>query len=147
MQEFLTHTENGGNDMRPTQEKQALTKPEWLMMEALWSHPPMFLSEMMETMQHAVDWKSSSFMTYLKRLTDSGYVGYTLVSGNRRYFPLRAREDCVEEESNYILSKMTNDSARLLLASMVEKTDVSDEEKTQLQALIAMLSGEPKREA
>ena len=60
---------------------------------------------------------------------------------------LRAREDCVEEESNYILSKMTDDSARLLLASMVEKTDVSDEEKAQLQALIAKLSGEPKREA
>lgn len=133
--------------MRLTQEKQALTKLEWLMMEALWNHPPMFLSEIMESMQNAVDWKSSSFMTYLKRLTDSGYVGYTLVSGNRRYFPLRAREDCVEEESNYILSKMTNDSARLLLASMVEKTDVSDEEKTQVQALIAMLSGEPKREA
>ena len=42
---------------------------------------------------------------------------------------------------------MTNDSARLLLASMVEKTNISDEEKTQLQALIAKLSGEREREA
>ena len=139
------HTENGGNDMRPTQEKQTLTKPEWLMMEALWSHPPMFLSEMMETMQHAVDWKSSSYMTYLKRLTESGYIGYKLVSGNRRYFPLRAREDCVEEESSYILSKMTQDSARLLLASMVQKANVTQAEKEQLQRLIAALSGTEQR--
>ena len=36
--------------MRPTQEKQTLTKPEWLMMEALWNHPPMFLSEIMDAM-------------------------------------------------------------------------------------------------
>jgi len=128
--------------MRPTQEKQALTKPEWLMMEALWNHPPMFLSEIMETMQTTVDWKSSSFMTYLKRLTESGYIGYKLVSGNRRYFPLRAREDCVEEESRYILSKMTSDSARLLLASMVQKTSICEAEKVQLQELIAKLSGE-----
>ena len=136
---------NGGNDMRPTQEKQTLTKPEWLMMEALWNHPPMFLSEIMESMQNTVDWKSSSFMTYLKRLTESGYIGYQLVSGNRRYFPLRAREDCVEEESSYILSKMTDDSARLLLASMVQKTNLSGEDKEQLQKLIAKLSGEGKR--
>ena len=133
--------------MRPTQEKQALTKLEWLMMETLWNHPPMFLSEIMDAMRNTVDWKSSSFMTYLKRLTESGYIGYTLVSGNRRYYPLRAREDCVEEESNYILSKMTDDSARLLLASMVEKTNISNEEKQQLQALIATLSGEKKRGA
>lgn len=131
--------------MRPTQEKQVLTKPEWLMMETLWNHPPMFLSEIMEAMQNAVDWKSSSFMTYLKRLTDSGYIGYKLVSGNRRYSPLRAREDCVEEESSYILSKMTNDSARLLLASMVQKTNIDEAEKAQLQELIAKLSGEAAR--
>ena len=131
--------------MRPTQEKQALTKPEWLMMEALWSHSPMFLSEMMEAMQHAVDWKSSSYMTYLKRLTESGYIGYKLVSGNRRYFPLREREDCVEEESSYILSKMTQDSARLLLASMVQKANVTQAEKEQLQRLIATLSSAEQR--
>lgn len=130
--------------MRPTQEKQALTKPEWLMMEALWSHSPMFLSEIMEVMQNTVDWKSSSYMTYLKRLAESGYIGYKLVSGNRRYFPLRARKDCVEEESSYILSKMTDDSARLLLASMVQKTNLGDDEKEQLQKLIAQLSGEAK---
>jgi len=133
--------------MRPTQEKQALTKPEWLMMEALWNRPPMFLSEIMETMQNMIDWKSSSFMTYLKRLTESGYIGYELVSGNRRYFPLRAREDCVEEESSYILSKMTDDSARLLLASMVQKTNIDDAEREQLQKLIAKLSGDAKRGA
>ena len=131
--------------MRPTQEKQTLTKPEWLMMETLWNHAPMFLSEIMETMQNAVDWKSSSYMTYLKRLTDSGYIGYKLVSGNRRYYPLRAREDCVEEESSYIFSKMTSDSARLLLASMVQKASIDETEKAQLQELIAKLSGEAAR--
>lgn len=130
--------------MRTAKEKEALTKAEWLMMEALWNNPPLFLSEIMERMQNTVDWKSSSYMTYLKRLTDSGYIGYKLVSGNRRYFPIRAREDCVEEESSYILSKMTDDSARLLLASMVQKTNIDDAEKEQLQALIQRLTNNAK---
>ena len=126
--------------MRTVRQKEALTKAEWLMMEALWSHPPLFLSEIMECMQNSVDWKTSSYLTYLKRLTESGYIGFQQVSGNRRYFPIRAREDCVDEESSYILSKMTDDSARLLLASMVEKTNLDAEERAQLQALIERLA-------
>ena len=130
--------------MRTAKEKEALTKAEWLMMEALWNNQPLFLSEIMEVMQNTVDWKTSSYLTYLKRLTDSGYIGFKLISGNRRYFPIREREDCVEEESSYILSKMTDDSARLLLASMVQKTNISNDEKEQLQKLIARLTKNAK---
>jgi predicted transcriptional regulator len=39
---------------------------------------------------------------------------------------------------------MTDDSARLLLASMVQKTNLDDDEKEQLQKLIAKLSGDAK---
>ena len=130
--------------MRTAKEKEALTKAEWLMMEALWNNQPLFLSEIMEVMQNTVDWKTSSYLTYLKRLTESGYIGYKSISGNRRYFPIRQREDCVEEESSYILSKMTDDSARLLLASMVQKTNISNDEKEQLQKLIARLTKNAK---
>ena len=130
--------------MRIAKEKETLTKAEWLVMETLWSNPPLFLSEIMEAMENAVDWKSSSYMTYLKRLTDSGYIGYKLVSGNRRYFPLRPRRDCVDEESRYILSKMTEDSAMLLLASMVEKASIGQEEKERLKKLIQDLTRNAK---
>lgn len=124
--------------------KETLTRAEWLVMEVLWSKSPLFLSEIMEAMQNTVDWKNSSYMTYLKRLTDGGYLGFHSRSGNRCYYPIRQREDCVEEESSYVLSKMSDDSARLLLASMVQKTNISNEEKEQLQELIARLSNSAK---
>lgn len=123
-------------------EKETLTRAEWLMMEALWTKSPMFLSEIMEAMKHSVDWKSSSYMTYLKRLTDSGYVGYELRSGNRCYYPLREREDCVEEESGHILSKMTASSARMLIAAMVQKAEMDPQEKKDLAMLIEKLAEE-----
>lgn len=126
-------------------EKETLTRAEWLVMEVLWKKSPMFLSEIMEAMQNTVDWKNSSYMTYLKRLTDSGYLGFRSRSGNRCYFPIRARGECVEEESSYVLSKMSEDSARLLLVSMVQKADFGEEEKAQLTELIAKLTGGVKR--
>ncbi len=127
-------------------EKESLTRAEWLMMEALWTKSPMFLSEIMESMKNVVDWKSSSYMTYLKRLTDSGYVAYELRSGNRCYYPLRGREDCVEEESGYILSKMTGDSAKMLLAAMVQKTDIDEAEKESLFEMLNALTMRAKQE-
>ena len=123
-------------------EKETLTRAEWLMMEALWTKSPMFLSEIMEAMKNSVDWKSSSYMTYLKRLTDGGYVAYTLRSGNRCYYPQKAREECVEEESGHILSKMTASSARLLIAAMVQKAEIDPEDKKDLAELIERLAKE-----
>ena len=92
-----------------------------------------------------MDWKGSSYMTYLKRLTDSGYLGFQSRSGNRCYYPIRKRAECVEEESSYVLSKMSDDSARLLLASMVQKASFSEEEKERLSELISQMVDCQKR--
>lgn len=121
-------------------EKETLTRAEWLVMEVLWNKSPLFLSEIMEAMKNTVDWKSSSYMTYLKRLLDSGYIAYRSRSGNRCYYPIRTHEDCVEEESSYVLSKMSDDSTKLLLAAMVQKSDFDEAEKEQLSELIAKLT-------
>ena len=56
-------------------------------METLWKRHPLFLSEIMHAMDDAVNWQKSTFSTYLRRLCDSGYVGYRTISGNRAYYP------------------------------------------------------------
>ena len=119
--------------------KETLSKPEWVLMEALWSRNPMFLSELMEATATSVDWNSSSYLTYLKRMTDKGLIGYRTVSGNRCYSPLVQRRDCIENESSYILSKLTEDSTRLLLASMIQKSGLSEKDRDELQELIRKL--------
>lgn len=119
--------------------KDILSRQEWVVMEALWTRSPMFLSEIMEAMAAAVDWNRSSYLTYLKRMTDKGYLGYKTVSGNRCYYPLVRREDCIEQESSYILSKLTENSAKMLLVSMIQKSGLSEQERKDLQQLIGTL--------
>jgi BlaI family penicillinase repressor len=115
-------------------------------METLWQGRKMFLSEIMEAMARSVDWNRSSYLTYLKRMTDKGLIGYKTVRGSRRYFPLVEREDCIENESRYILSKLTQDSARLLLASMIQKSGLTEKDRDELQILIENLGGKPEGE-
>jgi len=127
--------------------KETLSKHEWVIMETLWQRAPMFLSEIMDAMQTSVDWNRSSYLTYLKRMTDKGYIGYETVRGSRRYSPLLQREDCVETESAAMLEKMTDKSAKLFLVSMVQKSGLSEDDRKELQKLIARLGEEPESEA
>ncbi len=122
--------------------KEALSRQEWVLMEALWQKNPLFLSQIMDVTANAVDWNKSSYLTYLKRMTEKGLIGYTNISGNRCYAPLVKREDCIDSESSYILSKLTEDSTRLLLASMIQKSGLNEEDRDELQALISKLGKE-----
>lgn len=127
--------------------KETLTRHEWVIMETLWQNAPMFLSEIMDAMQTSVDWNRSSYLTYLKRMADKGYIGYETIRGSRRYNPLLRREDCVETESAAMLEKMTDKSAKLFLVSMVQKSGLSEEDREELQKLIANLGDPPESEA
>ena len=122
--------------------KEALSRQEWVLMEALWQKNPLFLSQIMDVTANAVDWNKSSYLTYLKRMTEKGLIGYTNISGNRCYAPLVKREDCIDNESSYILSKLTEDGTRLLLASMIKKSGLNEEDRDELQALISKLGKE-----
>jgi BlaI family transcriptional regulator, penicillinase repressor len=71
-------------------------------------------------------------------------IGYSTVRGSRGYYPLVRREDCIENESNYILSKLNEDGTRLLLASMIQKSGLTDKDRAELLALIEKLGAEEK---
>lgn len=120
--------------------KDALTKQEWIIMETLWKRHPMFLSEIMEEMDKAVNWQKSTYSTYLRKLCDAGYLGYKTISGNRLYYPLVDREECVLSESRYMMSKLTDTSAKLFLTCMIKERGLNEEERQELQDLIAALS-------
>lgn len=125
--------------------RETLTKQEWAVMETLWNDSPLFLSQLMENMADKVDWNSSSYLTYLKRMTEKGYLSFKTISGNRCYFPAIRREDCIENERDYILSKLTDSSARLLLVSLIEKCDLAEQDRDELAGLIARLCEDAER--
>jgi BlaI family penicillinase repressor len=117
--------------------KNTLTKQEWVIMEILWKRHPLFLSEIMEEMRGVVDWKKSTFSTYMRKLCEKGYMGFKTISGNRAYSPLVKREECARTESRYILSKLTDRNAKLFLTCMIKESGLSEADRAELQALIA----------
>ena len=122
--------------------KEALTKQEWIIMETLWQHSPMFLSQIMEEMARSVNWQKSTFSTYMRKLCDSGYVKYKSVSGNRAYYPAMERSECIESESRYMISKLTDTSAKMFLTCMIRGSGLSESDRAELQKLIVELGAQ-----
>lgn len=119
--------------------KEALSKQEWVIMETLWKRHPMFLSEIMEAMDATLSWQKSTYSTYLRKLCESGYLGYKTVSGNRAYSPAVEREECIRSESRYMISKLTDASAKLFLTCMIRERGLSEKDKNELRELIESL--------
>lgn len=122
----------------------SLSRYEWVVMEALWENHPMFLSEIMDKLEATLPWKRGTYLTYLKRMCDKGYVGFDEIRGSRSYYPLVSRKKCVQDESWQMISKMTNDSAKLFLACMIKDSGLNEEDNNELKCLIKKLTAEMK---
>lgn len=119
--------------------KEALTKHEWILMETLWQKSPLFLSEIMMEMEPAVGWQKSTYSTYLKKLCDYGYIGYKTVSGNRAYYPLVQREECVSSESRHMLSKFSGRTSKMFLTCLIKDSELDEKDREELRQLIESL--------
>lgn len=116
--------------------KETLTKQQWAIMEALWQNSPVFLSELMDALRGKVSWTYTTFLTYLKKMVDRGFITYTTVRGSRRYEPAISREDCMVNESRSLLSRMTETSAALFVSNMIREGSLSKQDRDDLRGLI-----------
>lgn len=105
--------------------RETMTKQEWLIMEALWRRDSLFLSELMDAIDAEVHWSHTTYLTYLKRMIQKGFVAYQTVRGSRRYSPAVSREDCVVNESRSLLKRMTKSSTTLFVSNMIREGRLS----------------------
>ncbi len=124
--------------------KEGLSRQEWTIMEALWLKGPMFLSQIMDATQGALNWSKSTYSTYLKKMCGSSYLDYETISGNRLYRPLATREECIRDESRSARSKMTDISAKMFLTCFLKESGLNREDREELQELIQALGREER---
>ena len=122
--------------------KDTLSNQQWRIMETLWSGSPMYLSELRDALAGEVQWTHTTFLTYLKQLVRKGYVTYEVMRGSRRYSPAVTREDCVQQASRSLLSRMTDSSAALFVSHMIREGSLSRKDRNNLRSLIDQLSEE-----
>lgn len=123
----------------PKQKTNTLTTPEWIVMSALWDREPQVLGEIIETIGDRVDWSYTTYASYMKILTDKGFVEFTVRGRMKFYRAAVDKETCIASEGESILDKLGGDAEELMLC-MIKKTGLSKEGQERLQTLIDALA-------
>ena len=121
--------------------KNTLTTPEWIVMSALWGRDPLVLGEIIETIGDRVDWSYTTYASYMKILSDKGFVGFTTRGRMKFYYAAVDKETCIASEGESILEKLGGSDAEELMLCMIKKTGLSKEGQERMKALIDSLSG------
>lgn len=124
--------------------KETLTYPEWMVMSALWDRTPQTLSEVIGAMGDKMDWSYRTYASYLRKLCDKGLAGFESKGRDKFYYAIADKQSCIRAESRGLLRKVSERSAKELLACMIEESGLTSEEHAELQALLGRLAKEGK---
>lgn len=116
-----------------------ISEAEHAVMEALWAKSPLTAAEVCEQVCEDRDWSMPTVKTLLSRLVGKGAVA-TEPDGRRfLYSPLVERADYLGSESKRLVERLFGGRAAPLIAHLAESEALTDEDLTEIEALLREL--------
>jgi BlaI family penicillinase repressor len=112
-----------------------LAKSEEQLMEHLWSLQKAFMKDLLECYAEPKP-ATTTVATMLKRLSDKGFVSYTLFGNSREYYPLIAKADYFSTHVNGLIKSFFNNSASQFASFFTRETNLSAAELEDLKKII-----------
>ena len=116
-----------------------ISEAEWQVMKVLWNRPGLSAAQVSNEVLKENNWSDGTTRTYLRRLIDKGVLRYEQDSSDSRiyyYFPTIDEKDALEHESKSFLSRIVKGKAGIVLASLIEGSDLSDKEIKELEEIL-----------
>ena len=112
-----------------------LSKTEEQLMQHLWKLEKAFMKDLLDAFPQPKP-ATTTVATLLKRMSDKGFVGYTLYGKSREYYPLVAKKDYFSKHVNGLIKNFFNDSASQFASFFTQETDLNKKELEELKELI-----------
>jgi len=112
-----------------------LSKTEEELMNHLWKSEKAFMKDLLEAYPEPKP-ATTTVATLLKRMTDKGFVAYTLYGKSREYYPLVKKKDYFSKHVNGLIKNFFNDSVSQFASFFTQETNLSKEELEDLKSLI-----------
>lgn len=105
-----------------------ISDAEWKIMNLLWDDEPKTMMQITRALLEETGWSKHTVMTYLKRMEKKGILHYTEGEKAKLYYADIDREDAIAAEKRSFLNKVFKGNAGLMVATMLEQEDFSEEE-------------------
>lgn len=120
-------------------EKYRLTNTEWEVCECLWEHSPLTMTQIAARLSERTGWSRSTGETLVRRMAEKGLLRWEQGKKAKLFFPTMKREDAVLQETRGFLQKVFGGSVGLLVNTMAENEELSQEEIGQLYEALRKL--------
>lgn len=109
---------------------------EWRVMKVIWQRSPVTANEVIEQLEHIMDWKPKTIKTMIRRLVDKKALGFHKEGKSYLYYPLVSENEGIKVESEAFLKKVFAGSLNLMLANFIDEQRISKEEIEELKHII-----------
>jgi BlaI family transcriptional regulator, penicillinase repressor len=120
------------NDM----ERKDLSRAEWKVMKIVWELRKAMAREVYTIACEQNSWTPATVKTILKRLVEKGYVSTTQVGNGFVYRPAQSALSTLQSAADTLLTNSVEGVTGPLLAHMVERMSLSEDDLDSLQKLI-----------
>ena len=117
---------------KPTQ----LTDAEWKVMRIVWQLKSCAARDVYEQAGKEFGWKPTTVKTYLSLLVNKGYLSTKRVGNSYLYRPKRSLLHSLQRAADSLLEKTLDGSDGPLLAYMLKKSRLTEEEIADLRELL-----------
>ena len=106
----------------------ALTEAEWKIIRVLWEKSPLTMMEVTRALEAETGWTKHTVSTLLKRMQQKGTVRVGEEGGLKTYSPGVKKAKVAGEQTKTLLSRLFSGRASLLVSSLVEQGNITEEE-------------------
>jgi BlaI family penicillinase repressor len=118
------------------EEQKDLSKAEWKVMKIVWELRKAMAREIYTIAGEQFSWTPATVKTLLKRLVDKGYVSTTRVGNGFVYRPSRSALSALQSAADTLMTNVVEGVTGPLLAHMVERVSLSEDDIDVLEKLI-----------
>jgi BlaI family transcriptional regulator, penicillinase repressor len=118
------------------EEPKDLSRAEWKVMKIVWELQKAMAREVYTIARDRHSWTPATVKTLLKRLVDKGYVSTTPVGNGFVYRPARTALSALQSAADTLITNTVEDATGPLLAHMVERVSLNEDDLDALQKLI-----------
>lgn len=123
------------------EKRKRLPDAELAVMQVIWAlEPPVTAAEIQQ--KTVKDWKATSVLTFLSRLTDKGFLRCDKEGRQNYYTPLISRQDYLERESRSFLERLCGGSVKNLMAGLAGAGALSERDMEELREFLDAHAGQ-----
>ncbi len=120
----------------PKQQLEPLSEGEWKVMRIVWEKGKCDARDVYQQAEKDYGWAMSTSKTFLRRAVKKGYLQTTRVGNSFLYRPTHSSFEPLRLAVDNLLGYAMNETVGPLVAYLVKKSKLSDEDVEELRALI-----------